>query len=29
MQLTAQVVLEERTLAEWMFEPLLGMAARN
>lgn len=29
MQLTANVLLEERTLAEWMFEPLLGMAARN
>jgi membrane fusion protein len=29
MQLTANVLLEERTIAEWMFEPLLGMAARN
>jgi len=29
MQLSAHVLLEERTLAEWMFEPLLGMAARN
>lgn len=29
MQLTAHVMLEKRTLAEWMFEPLLGMAARN
>lgn len=29
MQLSANVMLEERTLAEWMFEPLLGMTARN
>ena len=29
MQLSAHVMLEERTLAEWMFEPLLGIAARN
>jgi membrane fusion protein len=29
MQLSANVLLEERTIAEWMFEPLLGIAARN
>lgn len=29
MQLSANVLLEERTIFEWMFEPLFGMAARN
>ncbi|MGW8392828.1 HlyD family secretion protein [Pseudoduganella sp. HUAS MS19] len=29
MQLSASVLLEERTIFEWMFEPLFGMAARN
>jgi membrane fusion protein len=29
MQISANVLLEERTIAEWMFEPLLGIAARN
>jgi len=29
MQLSANVLLEERTIFEWMFEPLFGMATRN
>lgn len=29
MQLAANVLLEERTILEWMFEPLFGMAVRN
>jgi membrane fusion protein len=29
MQLSANVLLEERTIFEWMFEPLFGMTARN
>lgn len=29
MQLSANVLLEQRTIAEWMFAPLVGIAAQN